>query len=354
MKILHLNSDKGIHPGRSKGAAVHLRAMREAFGTLGHEVLAVDQPDPQLARQALEAASELGEVELLYERLALSAYSGSEFALSRGVPHVLEINSPLDEEELRYRNDSGSAPSQERLKGMLQAANLLLCVSQDCAAWARSKGASQERILVAPNGVDAERFHPARRAEAALDEFVPRGTFVIGFHGRLRPWHAFERLVAAVARLLELDCDVHLVMIGNGKFETALDGRIEPSRWTHIPWVEHEAVGAYVARFDVLPLSYAPDMPCYFSPLKLREGMAAGAVAVVPDLGDLAHSVTHGSTGLVYDAHSPEALTESIARVYADPELRQRLSRDGRRSAESNSWQAVAESVLQGIRRLVR
>ena len=351
MKILHLNSDKGIHPERSKGAAVHLCAMREAFGGLGHEVLAVDQHDPGLARQAMEAA---GEVELLYERLALSAYSGSEFASSRGVPHVLEINSPLDEEESRYRSDSGQAPSQEQLSSMLKAADLLLCVSQDCASWARSKGASDTRILVAPNGVDAARFHPQRRQEAALDEFVPREDFVIGFHGRLRPWHAFERLVAAVSRLLARGYRVHLVMIGNGKFEAALAGRIERSQWTHIPWVEHEAVGAYVARFDALPLSYDPDMPCYFSPLKLLEGMAAGAVAVVPNLGDLASSVSHESTGLVYDARDPEALTEALARLYNDTDLREQLSLAGRRSAESNSWKAIAESVLHRIRRPVR
>ena len=101
-----------------------------------------------------------------------------------------------------------------------------------------------------------------------------------------------------------------------------------------------------MARFDVLPLSYAPDAPCYFSPLKLLEGMACGAVPVVPALGDLPEAVRDGSDGIVYDARRPDALREALERVVVDAELREALSEGAIATAAARSWVAIAERAL--------
>ncbi len=349
MRIVHLNADRGIHPGRSKGAAVHLRAMREAFAELGAEVIAIDEADESKVLEALERARADGALSLIYERLALGAFAGSEFARKHGLPHVLEVNAPLDEEQARYRADAGSKVDAERLRALVSSSHLVLCVSNACAVWSRSKGAADDRVLVAGNGVDALRFHPGRRDEPTPDVSIPSDAFVIGFHGRLRPWHGFERLVSATATLLERGLPVHLEMIGKGEFESAIGDALPRDSWTHIPWVDHDDVGRYVARFDVLPLSYDPAQPCYFSPLKLLEGMAAGAVAVVPDLGDLAQTVEHGRAGLVYDPQAPGALTEAIAGLHKSPTTRAALAQEGRRIARERSWSAIATLVMNRL-----
>jgi len=347
MHIAHVNADKGIAPHRSKGAAVHLCAMREAFNELGHSVSALDQPDASKLLGALEAAHDEAPLGLVYERLALNAYSGTEFSKRHKLPHVIEVNAPLDEEEARYRGNSKAQRDTGQLAASLCSADLLLCVSEACAAWARSKGAQDERVVVAGNGVDVRRFAPARRQEGVLNEYVAPDKFVIGFHGRLRPWHAFGRLVKACKGMLEKGHEVHLVMIGKGDFKEEVQAELPPQSWTHLPWVDHALVGAYVARFDVLPLSYDPAQPCYFSPLKLLEGMAAGAAAVVPDLGDLAESVKAGKAGLIYDAEAPDALQESLTELYLDPARRASLAQAGRQAAEQHSWLSIASEVLR-------
>jgi glycosyltransferase involved in cell wall biosynthesis len=346
MRLVHLNSDRGIHPSRKKGAAVHLAAMREAFLELGAEVVAIDEPDALLAREALSDTLRMGPLGLVYERLALGAFAGSEFALEHSLAHVIEVNAPLDEEQTRYRPEAQNLGDSERLKAALQAAHLVLCVSQDCATWARSRGARPAHILVAGNGVDPRRFHPGRRAEGLTAKSIPADAFVIGFHGRLRPWHGFERLVATVQALHERGLKVHLSMVGKGDFAEVIGDALPTSCWSHIPWVDHEEVGAHVARFDCLPLTYDPNSPCYFSPLKLLEGMAAGAVAIVPDLGGLAETVQRGRAGCVYDPESLDELTEITAELCRDTQTRERLAEAGRRVAAEHSWSAIAGQVL--------
>lgn len=352
MKLIHLNSDRGIHPKRAKGAAVHLRAMRESFAALGADVVEIDEPEQRLVDARLRSELSAGPIDFVYERLALGAHAGAEFASLHDVPHVLEVNAPLDEEELRFRavgSRNDLERNLERLRRALAGAQTVLCVSTACSSWALANGADPRSVIVAGNGVDAERFHPRRRDETASTIGIPRDAFVLGFHGRLRPWHAFERLVRAARELHQRGVPVHLSMVGKGDFAECIGDALPREAWTHVEWVDHAEVGRHVARFDVLPLCYDPAVPCYFSPLKLLEGMAAGAVAVVPELGDLSSVVVDGRAGSVYDPHDEGALARCIEQLYRDSAHRSRLAKAGRSVAEQRSWIRIAELVLERV-----
>ncbi|MFP6640052.1 MAG: glycosyltransferase, partial [Myxococcota bacterium] len=61
----------------------------------------------------------------------------------------------------------------------------------------------------------------------------------------------------------------------------------------------------------------------------------------VPGLRD---SVRHEKTGLLVDRANSAALAQSISRLLAEPELRQRLSLEALQWADRFSWEAVAEA----------
>jgi len=107
--VLSVNQDAGISPGRAKGAAVHLNAMREAFTGLGAACTGIDEPDDARLEDALLAAVEKGRIDLIYERYALGKSAASRFAAARGIPLVLEVNAPLAEEQRRWRGGSDDA-----------------------------------------------------------------------------------------------------------------------------------------------------------------------------------------------------------------------------------------------------
>jgi len=346
VRIASVNQDPGIAPGRKKGAAVHLGAMRRAFEAHGAAVVAVDEREGSEVALRLEEASLSGPIDLVYERFSLGATAAVTFARDRSIPYVVEVNAPLLEEAVRWRGEVETVDLRTAERLGLTSAAAVIAVSSEVARYATERGAEPSRVRVFPNGVDLQQFHTGLRTSLRAS-LVPEGRFVLGFHGRLRPWHGFDRLVAVFSELLEREEPVHLVLVGEGEFDEVLQDRIPAERITRVGWVDHEEVGAYVATFDALPLTYAPDTPCYFSPLKLTEAMACGVVPLVPDLGDLTTVVEDGVSGIVYDGSDLSSLRGALERLIHDTPLRESLSRQAVRRAESHSWARIAEFVLE-------
>lgn len=349
LRIAHVTCDPGVREGATKGAAVHLAAMRHAFAALGAEVVALDARDDAAARARLEALHAETPLHLVYERLALRASAVGAFAAARALPHVVEVNAPLDEEDARHRGGSEDARCRQQLGETLRGAALVIAVSTAVADWARARGADPARVVVEPNGVDAARFHPGLREAGRRRLGLARETFAVGFHGRLRPWHRVDRIGAAVATLRQRGHDAVLVTLGHGEFAEALAGALPRDAWRALEWVPHDDVGPIVAAFDALPLGYDVDQPCYFSPLKLREAMAAGVVPVVPDLGDLAAEVGHGEAGLIVDPRAPHALADALEVLVTDPVRRARLAAAAVPRGAAQSWQGIAARVLDRV-----
>jgi len=340
MRLASVNQDRGIRPGAAKGAAVHLQCMREAFEKCGAEVLEIDERHGEEVADRLERLHSNLPLDAVYERYALEGSAGSDFCHAAGLPHVLEVNAPLLEEAERHRDFEVTDEVVATETRVFQRAHRILAVSQGVADSVLARGVDPDSVWVRPNGVDTDRFVPRRRPAG------PAGPFVLGFHGRLRPWHAFDRLAQVLAELLDRGHDVHLELVGRGDFAEHLEGRVPADRWSHVDWVPHEEVAARVARFDAMALTYSPDAPCYFSPLKLLEAMAVGAVPVVPALGDLESVVQDGVNGLVYPPGDTAAVVEALERLITDVPLRVRLLEAAVATAQGHSWKSLAEEVL--------
>ena len=353
MKIAFVNQDPGIAPGRAKGAAVHLEAMRRAFRALGHEVVCFDQPTTELLGTQLASSAHQRPFDLIYERYALGATAASHFAHAGRVPHVLEVNAPLVAEAIAYRGLSDAQSLLDSERRLFRGASLLAAVSEEVAAYCRASSEAPVSVAVLPNGIDAEYFHLGRRENSRERAGIPSGRFVLGFHGRLRPWHAFETLACATAALVSRGIDAHLLCVGRGDFEAATrdatDGLLGSDRLTVQPWLPYEEVGAWIGAFDCLPLTYAKGGPHYFSPLKLREAMAVGAVPLVPRVGDLDRVVQHERTGLLFAAGDTRELVEHLVRLAEEPVLCRRLSVAAAASAQEHTWQDNARTILSTL-----
>lgn len=347
MRVAYLNQDRGIGPGRKKGAAVHVDSMQEAFRALGCEVVALEAKSDEAAGAALEAEHARRPLELLYERYALGAAAGGAFARAHGVPHVLEVNAPLLEEEARHRGGTLDAQARAREAELLATPTRVFAVSREVADWVVAQGVPRARVSVHANAVDAERFRPRRDERVRRELGIAAGTFVIGFHGRLRPWHGFERIARAVRALVDQGLAVHVLTVGEGEYAQELAAQGLGAHSTCLQWLPHAEVAQVVAAFDALPLGYGADAPFYFSPLKLLEAMACGAVAIVPDLGDLPELVERGRAGLVYRAGSVEELARALERIVRDGQLRARLGARAVEIAADHSWTAIARAALE-------
>jgi glycosyltransferase involved in cell wall biosynthesis len=344
VRVACVNQDPGVAPGRRKGAAVHLESMRRAFAQLGCDVVAIDASDAAGLERELECRHAEGELDFVYERHALGATAAALFCRRANVPLFLEVNAPLVEEAREHR---GHVATPRELAGetfVLATAQEVFAVSAPLADWLAGRGVERRKLHVTPNGVDLEQFRPTRTRPAGLD--LPPNAFVIGFHGRLRPWHNFPLLAKAFELLAMRGYPVHLLAVGEGAFHEAVAPELR-SRVSARGWRSAGDLAAHVATFHALPLSYAPGAACYFSPLKLLEAMACGVVPVVPELGDLPAAVDFGRAGIVVPPGDARALADALAGLIEWPEVRERLARAAVERASRRSWLEVAREVLE-------
>jgi glycosyltransferase involved in cell wall biosynthesis len=342
--VVSVNQDPGIGPGRAKGAAVHIDAMRSAFQKVGCRCIGLDEPDDGRLLQALGTQLATGPIDVIYERYALGKSAAAKFAAANDIPRVLEVNAPLAAEQRQWRGGSDETEDARQDAIAMGQACSVLAVSNEVGDYAVARGAREVAVEVFPNGIDRSQFNIAARDDSLLGTLVPENRFVIGFHGRLRPWHGFDMLVEIAAGLLERGRDIHLLIVGEGEFSELR--RLPQDRFTRIGWKPHEEIPLYVAAFDALPLTYQPDMPCYFSPLKLREAMACGVVPLVPALGDLELAVEHERTGLVYTAGNEEQLLEQLELLVTAPEWCRELGHNASVDAAGHSWERIAQFAL--------
>lgn len=355
MRVAAVNADPGISPSRSKGAAVHLLEVRRALRLAGAEVVELDEPDSATLGARLAELHATKPLDLIYERYGLGAYVGSLFAQEHGIPHVLEVNAPLSEEARRYRPAQAVDIDHEAERGVFSGAARVFAVSTAVARFCIERGARPGRVECAANAVDPDRFQPMEAAaRSRLREdlgIIHPDAILVGFHGRVRPWHNLEALGRSVADTRQEGARVHLLTVGEGDFETELIQHLGPAGigtpWLHRPWADREEIARLVACFDLLALSYAPDEDFYFSPLKLLEAMAAGVPVVVPRLGDLPDWVKDGVEGVLVEPGDRNALTAALVDLAADAGRRTRMGHAARARASAHSWESFARRVLR-------
>ena len=198
-------------------------------------------------------------------------------------------------------------------------------------------------VHVIPTCVDPARYslaEPERSGPGVQLVWVGSSSTLQGLE-KVRP--LLEELGRRVPGLrLKLLCDRFL------SFEHLA---VEPCRWTEA----REAVDLAVADVGI---SWIPDDPWSQGKcgLKVLQYMAAGLPVVANPVGVHPEMVRQGETG--YLPETPGQWVEAVARLAADPELRRRLGRAGRRRVEADYSVTVGagrwRALLDGFRRAAR
>jgi glycosyltransferase involved in cell wall biosynthesis len=363
------------------GQGVHLEALVAALRAAGHEVLVVGPPGyaratlggettaiARIRRLLPGALGELAELaysipgylrlaraarefrpDALYERANLFYLAGALLARRRGLPFLLEVNSPLAQERaefgrLRLRRLAHWA---ERL--VWRRADRVLPVTEALAGIVAAAGVPRERIVVVPNGIDLEAFP---------EEAPPRsagGAVVLGFVGFVRAWHGLDAVLRAMAHAPTIP-PVMLQVVGEGPARLDLEalakalGIADRVRFSGL--APRAAVPGLVAGFDI---ALQPASVPYASPLKVFEYMAAGRAIVAPDQPNIREILEHDRTALLFPPGDAAALWGAVMRLAGDAALRARLGAAARAEAIARdfTWAGNARRVAgiaEGLR----
>ncbi len=310
--------------------------------------------------QALAQVESQGEpYDLVYERYALWSYAGMQWARRRQIPGILEVNSPLIDEQATYRQLIHRADAEQATRRVLEAAGATICVSRQVADYVNRFRSDRRETHVLPNGVDPRRFESPWRGSARDARASAAGKVVIGFVGTLKPWHGVAELVEAFAIAFQANSRLCLRLIGDGPQREQLEAQVAA-----LPWATRQAVqfvGAvppaeiprWLASIDIGVAPYRPQDDFYFSPLKLFEYMAAGLATVASRVGQIAEVLEDGRNGCLYQAGDCQALAAILENLSLREDLRERLGKAARQTVlDNHTWESVLQRIVTIVDRL--
>ena len=295
------------------------------------------------------------EIDFIYQRYSRFNWTGVLLAAVTGLPLALEFNG--SEVWISRQWDPIGLPwllkRSERLN--LRAADLIFVVSEVERRNLIDAGVSPTKVVVNPNGVDPDRFHPdcggreIRRALGIKDQTV------VGFIGTFGPWHGAP-VLAESARMLRTEAACHFVFIGGGEQRAKTESIIESAavNATFTGSISHAEVPAYLDACDILASPHVPSTDgseLFGSPTKLFEYLAMGKGIVASRIGQVAEVITDDENGLLVEPGDAAGLARAIERLAVDGELRARLGTAARKTAiDRYTWRHNAARVFDAIR----
>jgi glycosyltransferase involved in cell wall biosynthesis len=193
-------------------------------------------------------------------------------------------------------------------------------------------GVPEDRLVLLGNGVDLDRFDPARfgpevRAKHRASLGADDDTIVVGLVGRLVAEKGYREVFAAAVMLASLCPQVRLVVAGPDDPDKADAITVAEQR-------EAEALGNVVllgSRGDVEELYTAMDLYALATwregfPRSAMEAATMGLPIVATDIRGCRQVVADGETGRLVPVRDPIALAEAIRELATDEEQRRRMA----------------------------
>jgi PEP-CTERM/exosortase A-associated glycosyltransferase len=184
-----------------------------------------------------------------------------------------------------------------------------------------ARGCSPSKIVVSPNGVDLELFGSPPPPDVSLAVTLGlKDKNVIGYIGSFYDYEGLDDLIAAMPLMQN---NAHLLMVGGGPMEQALQTQSAASpaaaRIHFVGRVPHDRVERYYGLVDVLAYPRKRmRLTELVTPLKPLEAMAQGRLVAASDIGGHQELIRDGDTGMLFAADCPASLAASLDALFAN------------------------------------
>ncbi|HEX2190356.1 MAG TPA: glycosyltransferase family 4 protein [Longimicrobiaceae bacterium] len=345
---------KRIHGGMvSSCAALLASSFPDEVDLLLVDSTQQEVPPPPVLRRALHAARRVARVVWLVERrrpdvvllfaaLGLSLLEKglcAAYARLRGVPSLLSLRGGA------FMDSSRRSPWQRRLfRPVLANASYLVCQGDTWRSFfGEVYGIPAERCPVVQNWTAS----PELLRIGAAREYGARARVRLLFVGWLDDTKGVFELLEALARLAATPGlpQVQLAVAGEGNASEAarawVRARELADRVTFLGWIDGEEKLRAFAGADLFVLpSHGEGLPN-----AMVEAMATGLPVVVTPVGSVPDVVESGRQGVLVPVGDADALARALEPLVADPAARERLGREGHRTARERF--GVEEAVAR-------
>lgn len=248
----------------------------------------------------------------------------------------------------------GSMPWHLRLMNRfaLRDADLVCSTSQYMIGHLREFVRPNCMIEQVPFGVNCERFRPVKSEGTKICD---RKEFRIGFVKTLSTKYGPHVLIRAMQRIVEALPHAQLIMAGRGPLLEELQGLVRnmglDDHVKFVGFVPNDEVSRLMQTFDVfVNCSVCPES---FG-VAILEASSCGLPVVATRVGGVSEVCRDGETGIMVDPNDSGALAKAIIQIAKDPELREKMGRDGRSFVLQNYvWQNNVRRMQELLGQLV-
>jgi len=236
-------------------------------------------------------------------------------------------------------------------------ADLNLCPSLVTLAHLKTQG--YQRLGLWGRGVDTVLFHPNKRSaqwRARLSHDLPvhpgdlgdpgdRGKLLLLFVGRL----SHEKRVHWLRPIFDTIPNVRLAIVGDGPARPALERLFADTPTTFMGVLRGEDLAHAYATVD----AFVFPSPNETLGNVVLEAMASGLPVIAPRSGGLLDHAIDGETALLFSPEDQNDFKQAVRRLWAQPDLAERLGQTGRARVEHRSWAAVLDGLLNQYAALI-
>ena len=265
---------------------------------------------------------------------------GRRYALRRGIPLVTSYHTDFTQYSRHYHMGALETLVWRWLVWFHGPARLVHTPGDAVREALVRRGVTKVRVW--GRGADTATFDHRRRSPEFRERLgVPYGAALVLHVGRLAPEKNLDVLIAAWTT-------VHEALGRSARFVFAGDGPLARRCAAAMPW----AIGLGFLEIPVLAALYASADLCVLPSrtetcgLVALEAMASGLPVVAADAGGLRESVVDGVTGFLVPPDDARGFASAIARLVLDPELRRRMSEEGRLAAMSRDSEEENHELL--------
>jgi colanic acid biosynthesis glycosyl transferase WcaI len=200
------------------------------------------------------------------------------------------------------------------------------------------KGVPSEKITCIPNWVDTNFIRPLPMEDNAFRrEFGLEGKFVALYAGNIALTQGLETVVEAARKLTDLP-DIVFVIVGEEGALVQLQEHCDACGATNVkllPFQPRERLPEMLAAANVGLIVQRSHVVSFNMPSKTQVLLASGraVVASVPSTGSAAKAIEKSHGGVVVEPENPQALADTIAHLYANPDLADAYGKQGRQFA---------------------
>jgi len=222
-----------------------------------------------------------------------------------------------------------------------------------------------EQLVIAPDGVDLERYQDIPEPRAArklllerklMVHPIPESRFTAGYTGHLYQGRGVNLILEMAAQLPDI---TFLIIGGEAEQISQLKNTVESRVLKNVGvvgFIPNAELPLYQAACEALLMPYqghvaassGGDISRYLSPMKLFEYMACGRAILTSDLPVL-KEVLNAKNALLLPPDDIQAWVSALKTLQNEPELREELASQARKDAKDYSWDRRARRILDGL-----